>query len=70
MHVIRIPCEDGLEYDILVLPPEGMEIKDAIAKADEIIVRYFEESGELDFTGTLESAGFQFLTEHRTEGYY
>ena len=70
-HVIRIPCEDGPEYDILVLPPEGMEIKDAITLADETVNAYYmyADDANFDLTYRLEQAGFEFLTEHTTEGY-
>jgi hypothetical protein len=68
VNVIRIPSDDGAEYDLYLVPPEGMTPEDAVKAADEAVERYFESMGELELFPYLTDKGFGFLTIYTTEG--
>ena len=68
VNVIRIPSDDGAEYDLYLTPPEGMTPEDAVKVADEAVAAYYESSGELELFPHLIDKGFGFLNIYTTEG--
>lgn len=68
VNVIRIPSEDGAEYDLYLVPPESMTPEDAVKVADEAVASYFESMGELELFPHLIDKGFGFLNIYTTEG--
>jgi hypothetical protein len=68
VNVVRIPSEDGAEYDLYLVPPEGTTPEDAVKIADEAVAAYFASSGELELFPHLINKGFGFLNIYTTEG--
>lgn len=68
MKLIQIPCEDGSEYDLYVVPPGTLNLTDALKFVEEAIEAYFGSSGEKELIPALEAAGFELPEIYKTEG--
>jgi hypothetical protein len=68
VNVVRIPSDDGAEYDLLLVAPAGMTPEDAVKVADAAVEEYFASEGELELFPYLISKGFGLLNIYITEG--
>jgi hypothetical protein len=60
LFLVRIPCDDGREYDMLVIPPRGWSAKKAVKVVETCVRSYFASSGEHELVGQLADRGFTF----------
>jgi len=65
--LIKVPCEDGAQYDLYVEPPEGMDSEEAVRQVEETVRAYFETSGEIEIMDQLREKGFIFPEIIETE---
>lgn len=70
VDLIRIPCEDGAEYDLYVLPPKDKTVAEALVFIEAALEDYFGSNGEKELIPALEKAGFAFPNIYKTEGYW
>lgn len=68
VQLIRVPCDDGREYDLYLIPPIGMSASDVLPLVELAIEEYFGSSGELELIPLLEGAGFRIPEIYDTEG--
>lgn len=56
--IIRIPADDGAEYDGYFEPPTGMSAKKAVKTAEKAVRKHIRTMGEIQVWDTLKAKGF------------